>query len=347
MALKRVYSHTLKRNVVFGRRIPKVVGEHKKFRSLLKKILAVPGSVDWTPAGMSAISQMMLNDQLGDCVIAARYHGVGIETANTGSIFIASNSQVLADYKAIGGYNPNDPNTDQGCDMQTAIKYWMSHGMADGTKLVDFVGVDPTNPMEVTIYINYFGGLDIGLALPDAWINPFPSSNGFVWDVAGDPDPDNGHCIQGGGAAFTARIVGYNGLGVIICTWGLLGLLTWAALAKYGVASAGGEMYGLLTPDIINKAQNKSPLGIDWSGVVGDWDTEGGNVPVPPEPNPPAPPAPPNPTPVATGPSLSDAQGWVTSAFSSRRWIVTPREAAKLASNALAANWPTSQSGKK
>ena len=129
-----------------------------------------------------------------------------------------------------------------------------------------------------------------GIDLPDAWITPFPSASGFVWDVAGASDPNNGHCVIG---------LGYNAQGVIIDSWGMLGTITWAAVAKYCAANVGGELFTVITPDQLAKGQTTAPNGVAWSTLISDFDALGGNVPVPaPTPTPPAPtPVPPTPTP--------------------------------------------------
>ena len=69
-----------------------------------------------------------------------------------------------------------------------------------------------------------FENLYFGLELPDAWINPMPDAPGFVWDAAGPADPQNGHCVVG---------VGYTAQGITIDSWGMTGLLTDKAIAKY------------------------------------------------------------------------------------------------------------------
>src|SRR5437764_428899 len=69
-----------------------------------------------------------------------------------------------------------------------------------------------------------FETLAIAVNLPDAWINPFPSRDGFIWGPAGSPDPSNGH-------EFTCY--GYDANGLLIRSWGLKGHMPWAALAEY------------------------------------------------------------------------------------------------------------------
>ena len=42
-----------------------------------------------------------------------------------------NNQSVLKDYSAVTGFNPNDPNTDQGTDMQVAASYRRKTGVLD------------------------------------------------------------------------------------------------------------------------------------------------------------------------------------------------------------------------
>lgn len=222
-----------------------------------------PASCDYSPAARAVLSKIFGNDQLGDCVIAAGYHVVGQETGNAGDVFIASDDEVIADYGAIGGYVPGDDSTDQGCDEETALNYWTQHGFANGTKLTGFLAIDPTNQLEVQQALWLFENLFFGVELPDAWVNPFPSADGFTWN-AGAPDPQNGHAFMG---------VGYNDQGVQIDTWGLIGTVTWDAVKALCADPDGGQLFVLLTPDQIAKAAAKAPNGFDWSTLKGDFNS--------------------------------------------------------------------------
>ena len=260
----------------------------------LKNLPTPPSSCNYAPNAMQSLSQMYLNDQLGDCVIAAGYHIVGVETgnANGGTPFVATSAQITSDYSNIGGYVPGDPSTDQGADEQTALNWWTSKGFANGTKLSGWVAIDATNQQEVQQAMFLFENLLLGIELPDSWISPFPSVNGFTWDV-GTPDPGNGHAIC---------CVGYSAQGVYIDTWGLIGTITYAAIKELCVNSNGGELYVLLTPDQIAKGQAKAPNGVAWADLISDFIAMGGTIPAPPPvptpPTPPAPPVPPPPVPV-------------------------------------------------
>ena len=201
------------------------------------------------------------NDSLGDCVIAGGYHIVGVETGNAGKQFIATQKQIIVDYGAIGGYVPNDPSTDNGCDEPTALNYWQNHGFADGTKILGWLSVDPNNLTQVQQVLWLFENLMFGIELPDAWVNPMPQSSGFVWGQAGQADPNNGHCVAG---------VGYSQGGITIATWGMLGIMTNGAVSQYTAGSSGGELYTILSEDAIIKATKKAPNGFDFSQLSAD-----------------------------------------------------------------------------
>jgi hypothetical protein len=328
--IKEVFAPHLNRNVKFGRRRPVAPAPRMRFaRYLTDAIPAPPAAVDFSAKAAAVLAMIYLNDQLGDCVIAGGYHIVGVETGNaTGTPYIASDAVLKADYSAIGGYVDGDPSTDNGCDEDTAIHYWTNHGFANGTKLLGSLSVDATNAVQVKQAVWLTEEIIICMELPDAYVNPFPGGNGFVWDVAGDPVPKNGHSIMA---------CGYTDKGLIICTWGMLGILTWAALAKYAVTSAGGSLNAVLTPDQLAKGQVAAPNGVSWNSIIADFDALGGNVPIP-APPPPAPPAPPS-----SSVSLAQAETAVKAALLHQPWLISRGSAVATAMKALESlkGWPT------
>ena len=289
--MKEVFAPHLNRNVKLGgRQIPVVVGQHLKLEDYARmgSMPAAPSLLDLSGLAMACLIQVFGNNILGDCVIAGKGHVDGVWTgnANGGSPFIASEAQIEYQYGKIGGYVPGNPATDQGCNMQTALNWWVQNPGADGNKLEAWLGGSPANVPLTMSCVDLCEHTYLGMALPDAWISPFPSANGFVWDVAGNPDPSNGHCIMA---------YGYNSQGLLICSWGLLGVLTWAALAKYCNNNAGGEMYYMMSTDVLVKGQ-QTATGIALPQLMADWDSIGGHLPIPaptPAPAPAPAPAPP------------------------------------------------------
>ncbi len=283
MAIRSIKTIALKsgRTYRLGRRRPVARGPRLSLKNyLMRSLPAPPAECAYTRGASKALSEVYENDTLGDCVIAGMAHVVGVLTGNSGTKpFVYNNQQIIELYSAIGGYVPGDPSTDQGCDEQTALNYWMQHGAwppntpapkgGDEHNIAGWVAVDATNPEEYRTAMWLFENLYFGLELPDKWITPAPSDSGFVWDVAGAPDPNNGHCVVG---------VGYTAQGVTIDSWGMTGTITDAAIAKYCVQSANGAIYTVVGMDAINKATEKAPSGLDWSQLVADFDSMGGNV---------------------------------------------------------------------
>jgi hypothetical protein len=270
----------------------------------------------------------------GNCVIAGGYHVEGVATGNADDLFVATQSQIVSDYSAIGGYVPGDDSTDQGCDLVSAMNYWTSHGFANGTKLLGWLSVDGTNATELAQACYLFESLYFGMELPDAWVNPFPSGDGFTWDAAGDPVPSNGHCVMGYGA---------NSSGVIIDSWAMRGVLTFAAIAKYAVKNTNGEVHVMLTPDLLAKGVSKTPCGLAWADMLNDFNSMGGNVPIPapvPAPGPVPAPPPPGPKPSPTGVTLAQAQQWAAAAIANGPSTVTRQKATAEVNAGLAQKWP-------
>lgn len=259
----------LGRDVKLGRRRPTVRGPRLSLKDYLPtphQLPPPPPSIDYSPKALAALRNLYLNDQYGDCMIATGYHIEGVATGNAGSLFVASDDQILEDYKVIGGFDPTDPSTDQGCDERTAIEHWTHKGFANGTKLLGSVAVDGRNTVEVQQALYLFENLMFCVELPDSWVDPVPSADGFVWDLD-VPNPDNGHAFAG---------VGHNAQGVLIATWQLLGLLTWKAIARLATPLHGGDLLVLFTPDQFARGQKKAPNDVAWDDLLADFRLFGG-----------------------------------------------------------------------
>ncbi len=250
-----------------------------RFRDYLRvaagKLPGTPLNIDFSPEAAAALAQMYLNDTEGDCVPAGNAHLDGIWTGNatSGTPVVFTPAQINAMYTGMSGgtFNPSNPFTDQGCDPETALAWWQANGLLpDGShKIAGWLGTDASNPVEIRASTWIFESTGLALELPDAWINPVPASSGFIWDVAGDPDPSNGHWVVA---------VGCSKIGLKICTWGMTGWITYPAIAKYCVPSAGGMIYTMVSQDAIVKAMNKAPMGLEWGQIVADFNLIGGNA---------------------------------------------------------------------
>ncbi len=157
------------------------------------------------------------------------------------------------------------PANDLGCDEVFALNLWAHDGFAPAYanphKIVAWVEVDASNRKEVMAALWLFEGLMSGVELPDAWINPPPSGDGFTFDVAGDAVPTNGHCMTH--FSWDAETIG-------CATWGMYGRITYAALARYMTSLNGGALCAAISQDALIRATGKAPNGFDAPQLLAD-----------------------------------------------------------------------------
>jgi hypothetical protein len=210
---------------------------------------------------------ILANDAVGDCTIAAEGHLVGIFTGNANpppDVFTDEAAILL--YSVLSGYVPGNEATDTGLDEVTVLDNWRSTGgFAQQHKIAGYVQIDATDVEMVKFAIWIFFNGYLGVSLPNGWVTPMPSASGFVWQIAGDPVPENGHAICA---------VDYDDEGIIVLTWGMWGKINWAAVAKYLVESAGGAFYVVFTQEILERAKGVTPTGINWTQLEADWQTD-------------------------------------------------------------------------
>lgn len=286
-----------------GRAIPKkqfdygrfhaVVGQDGKTRYFPKLMQHVetarrkappPASLDWSTKAPNVIKRMYLNDRLGDCVMASRYHQGGIMSAADGGPAIeADDAEVAAAYRAACGAG------DRGCDMSAVNVYQQRVGLkfkgvihkTDGSVAVDHSNVDL-----VKAAIAVFGGLNVGIDLPQAW---YASNDGADWG------PTNSRIVGG----HEVQAFGYDDKGVWISTWGGKRRILWAAFTSRQWVT---ELYATLSPDWYG-SDRLAPNGIDATTLAADLQlVANGQIPPLPDPKPPTPPNPVPPGPVPPGP---------------------------------------------
>jgi hypothetical protein len=210
-----------------------------------------PATVDWTAKAALAISQMYANDQYGDCVIASRYHKIGVWTGNeTGTPAVGTDAEVLHTYHSACGAGDN------GCQMSVVNEYHQKTGMvlagvlhkSDGS-----VALDWTNQNLTMVCLEVFGTADIGMSLPQEW---YESADGSDWGLTNSPIV-GGHEVQASG---------YDSQGVWIDTWGGKRRILWAAFCATDHLD---ECYTSLAKDWYSN-QNIAPNGIDAASLAAD-----------------------------------------------------------------------------
>jgi hypothetical protein len=201
---------------------------------------------------------------VGDCFVAMDLHLASERAGNAGNPFTPTTAEAIQTYSAVTGYVPGDQSTDQGTNPLAMIAYRKAgNAYPDGSVLVDAINVDATNRTQLQTAIWLAVGCMAWASLPDEWESE--ENGGSVWDVAGPPNPENGHGF---------------GLGdfdqdyIYLVEWAEDELsesgsapikMTYAAAAKYLVPSAGGGVLAPIDSDAISSMTSKCPAGFDVS----------------------------------------------------------------------------------
>lgn len=165
---------------------------------------------------------MFANDKFGDCVWAGAAHETMMWTRE-GPIDDAmfTDANVLSDYSAVTGFNPSDPNSDVGTDMQMAASYRRNTGIIDAAgnrhKIDAYVALNVGVVSDAVLAAYLFGAAGVGILFPDTAFDQFHA--GQPWDVVpGAPKPVAGHYVS---------MVGRNSAGnLLVVTWGRLHAMT-------------------------------------------------------------------------------------------------------------------------
>jgi len=296
------------------------------FRGLHALTLPPAPDFDNMVAAQAALSDILGNDLLGDCTAAGAAHIIESATADAGAPVVLSRDQTVGFYSLSTGYNPADPSTDQGGDEITVCQTWRdkgfdgkgAHAIAGWAAFTDAQLADPAFVKSVAwLFPLYFG-----IELATSWTNV---SDGGTWDVGEAPNPNDGHCVVG---------LAGNSKGIVVDTWGMRVTITYAAIAQFCASAAGGNLFAILTPELIDKAKGKAPNGFDYAQLLADFEEMGGNAPPAPPPPPPAPGSP------AT---LANAQAAVAAAIGAGDALQTRQQAIDAANAGLSAltGWPS------
>ncbi|MBV9606840.1 MAG: hypothetical protein JO027_17125 [Solirubrobacterales bacterium] len=204
---------------------------------------------------------MLANDRLGDCVIAMMLHSIEDFHLDAGTPVPAFTDQdAVKIYSAITGYNPNDPNSDQGTNETTAMSYWEHPGLStsDGVDhtIVATVAVDPSNLNECRIAIDEFVDLQIAIALP------LTAQGQKEWTVVGNGRTGNSAPGSWGGHGIPYRE--YDAETFKCVTWGAELLLTVPFHETYAQ-----EAHVVVTKEMLGKT-GVGPSGVAWDELIAD-----------------------------------------------------------------------------
>jgi len=203
----------------------------------------------------SNLWQMLGNDNYGDCVWAGAAHETMLWNKERNQSVTFNDKSVLSDYSAVTGFNPNDPNSDQGTDMQEAASYRRKTGVLDANgkrhKVAAYLAIKPGDLTEHYIAMYLFGAVGIGIEFPQSAMNQF--NQGKAWSVVKGSPIEGGHYIP---------LVAHRS-NLICVTWGRLEHMTLAFFEKYN-----DESIAYVSEEILTSG--KSPEGFNLTQLKAD-----------------------------------------------------------------------------
>jgi len=272
-------------NVKFGR-LPATSEQRKRMIPLapfLKRYggKPPPATVDYHSKASDALGRMLGNDRYGNCVVVAELHGIGTWSANEpgGTPIIPTDKEAIDQYARICGPGDN------GCYIPAVLDAFRDGGLKAGgsvRKMEGYVSVNPRDQLLLQYAMWLFGGLHFGVNWPNDWMGIRP---GFVLRPT-NSRMVGGHAVMG---------VGYDAVGIQISTWGIVGTLSWEALADSRFVD---ECYARLGEDWYN-AEGVTASGVNVKALRDALRVVAGggypDIPTEPEPTPPPTPTPPVP----------------------------------------------------
>lgn len=174
---------------------------------------------------------MLGNDQYGDCVWAGAAHETMLFNREANVTVDFSQHNVLKDYSAVTGFNPHDPESDQGTDTRDAMKYRQKTGVLDAAgkrhTIGAYLAIDPKNLAHLYEAIYLFGAVGLGIQVPTTAQEQFTENK--PWDVVPHASIEGGHYVP-----LVAKRSTVNFTPMPICiTWGRQQPVTEAFLHKY------------------------------------------------------------------------------------------------------------------
>jgi len=167
------------------------------------------------------------NADWGDCVLAGAAHETMLWATDRGRPVQFTDRVVLGDYSAITGFDPRDPLSDNGPDMQEAASYRQKTGVLDALgvrhKIDAYAAIEPGDVDTLMLATYLFGAAGVGIRFPVSAEKQFDDQQ--PWDVVTGSRVDGGHYVP---------VVGRNSAGHILCvTWGRTHAMTPAFFSTY------------------------------------------------------------------------------------------------------------------
>ncbi len=214
-----------------------------------------PAALDWVGG---ATWRMLANDRIGNCVPVSHANHIQSWTTNAaGTPFQVTESDVIAAYSAISGYDPVTGAGDVGCRSLPALNHWRRVGVG-GRRVLAYVQLDHLDLAQVRTALYLFGGLYVAALMPISAQTQFVA--GRRWSLTrGAP------ARRGSWGGHAMHLGGYDRYGVTFVTWGRTQRATNGWWRAYVV-----EAYAVVSVDWINPASGTSPPGLDLDLLLAD-----------------------------------------------------------------------------
>lgn len=239
-----------------------------------------PATFGYFSKASFALRMMLGNDSQGDCEAVTIVKSLAVAAAERpgGTSLSPTAAETLAFYHAQSG------PADNGMVMVEAMDWARDKGVRIGSALHYIDGyalVDNTNPALVNACAFLFGGLHVGIELPNAWYQHADDTD--VWDMT-STRVVGGHAVPA---------TGFDASQIRLATWGKEPHITRAAFHSQRYVD---ECYAVLNKDWWT-ADGLDTNGVNVSALRAALEAirNGGTPDIPPDPNPPTPPAPPTP----------------------------------------------------
>lgn len=143
---------------------------------------------------------MYLNDQLGDCTIAAAGHmfaGMAVYAGYPEPVF--ADAEILKAYSAVSGYNPVNGDDDNGAQPVDVLNYLNKTGLTDQTgkthKVAAWAAIRYVDsPGLATQVLNTFGSVYWAINCPESAQTQF-TGPGSLWTYDASSPIEGGHAI--------------------------------------------------------------------------------------------------------------------------------------------------------
>lgn len=166
------------------------------------------------------------NDNAGDCVWAGAAHETMLWCKTAGVTAHFDDHSVLSDYSIVTGYNPADPNTDQGTDMAVAASYRRKTGVVDAQgkrhQVAAYLEIAVGDIEQIKLATYLFTAVGIGFNFPTSAMTQFNA--GKPWTVVKGSRIDGGHYVP---------VCGYDSRYLYVVTWGKVQKMSLGFAEKY------------------------------------------------------------------------------------------------------------------